>query len=42
MENKNPVATCFKIIKFIDADYGIKYLIAHNNDGFDKIIIPYS
>ena len=37
--NKTPIWQLFKIIKFIESDYGDKYLIAHNNDGFDKIIL---
>ena len=38
--NKTPIwQQVPKIIKFIESDYGDKYLIAHNNDGFDKIIL---
>lgn len=38
--NKTPIWQQLpKIIKFIESDYGNKYLIAHNNDGFDKIIL---
>jgi DNA polymerase III alpha subunit (gram-positive type) len=38
--NKSPIwQQVPKLIKFIESDYGTKYLIAHNNDGFDKIIL---
>ena len=40
LSNKTPMwQHVSKMIKFIDQDYGVKYLVAHNNDGFDKIIL---
>ena len=40
LADKNPIWMHVpKIIKFIDSEYGSKYLIAHNNDSFDKIIL---
>ena len=38
--DKNPIwQHVSKMIKFIESDYSYKYLIAHNNDNFDKLIL---